>query len=115
MNVQEMPNMVPDEHVVNQFSRIISSDQSIARIPIFTNEEPKQRDFHTDRSHQTNSYFAERPRVEKCKMVTMSNIAVDQVIDRLHRVTAVRFRLSIRDLRNKSFIITKLAAKPMSV
>ena len=91
--------MVPDEHVVNQMSRIISSDQSIARIPIFTTEQPSERNFYTDRSHQSNSFFSQRPRVEKCQMVTMPNIAVEQVVDRLHHVTSVRFQLSIRDLR----------------
>ena len=100
LNVQEMPNMVPDEHVVNQMSRIISSDQSIARIPIFTTESPQERIFYTDRSQETNSFFAARPRLEKCQMVTMPNIAVEQVVDRLNRVTAVRFQLSIRDLRH---------------
>ena len=101
MMVTDMPNMVPDEHVVNQLSRIISSDQSIARIPIFTKDGPKERNFFTDRSQQTNSFFAARPPVEKCPMVTMRNVFVEQVIDRVHHVTSVRFALPIPDLRKE--------------
>ena len=98
MKIADMPNMVPDENVVSATSRIVSSDQSIARIPIFSNN-LSTRDFFTDQSTRISNYYGARSKIEPCNMITLENIEVEQLIDLKHHVTSIRVSLPIRDLR----------------
>ena len=99
MKIADMPNMVPDENVVSATSRIVSSDQSIARIPIFSNN-LSTRDFFTDQSTRISNYYGARSKIEPCNMITLENIEVEQLIDLKNHVTSIRVSLPIRDLRN---------------
>ena len=38
LKISNMPEMIPHQHIVKQDSRIVATDQSIARIPIFSKE-----------------------------------------------------------------------------
>ena len=102
MKIADMPNMVPDENVVSATSRIVSSDQSIARIPIFSNN-LSTRDFFTDQSTRISNYYGARSKIEPCNMITLENIEVEQLIDLKNHVTSIRVSLPIRDLRNWLF------------
>ena len=103
-----MPNLVPDEHVVSQMSRIVSSDQSIARIPVFSDTTSTQ-EFYTDQSAKINSFFSNRPRTEKTEMITITHVNVKQLIDLEHKATSIRFELPIRDLRNGTTLLNNHA------
>ena len=96
LKVSHMPNMIPMEHIVQQQSRIVVTDQSVARIPIFSRD-VNPRKFHNDRD---GGLFAKTlPEFEEIDMVTLANTFVTQVIHRRLTLTAVHIKLPVKDIR----------------
>lgn len=97
VKISDMPNMIPREHIVKQASRIVATDQSIARIPIFSSI-ITERKFRNDKH---GPFANDLPEFQKTLMVTLPNIEVKQIVHlRLH-VTAIHVKLPVQDIRHR--------------
>jgi hypothetical protein len=87
--VSDMPNMIPDQHMVKQTSRLIATDQSIARIPIFSSIF-STRNFKNDLSGLFSTLI---PEYEQVTMITIPHLSVKQIIYHKLGATAIHFKL----------------------
>lgn len=99
LKISNMPEMIPHQHIVKQESRIVATDQSIARIPIFSKDISLRR-FRIDHSTLRGAFSRSLPTFEMIEMVTLPHVFVRQIINLRLGITAIHLPLPVRDLRH---------------
>jgi len=96
LKISDMPNLIPKQHIVKQTSRIVATDQSVARIPVFSSIITEEK-FRNDRH---GPFANDLPEFEKVEMVTIPNVEVKQIVNLRLSATAIHVKLPVKDIRH---------------
>ncbi|CAG5111465.1 Oidioi.mRNA.OKI2018_I69.chr2.g5772.t1.cds [Oikopleura dioica] len=95
LDLRHIPDMVPTEHVVKRTSRMVVTDQSIVRLPIFSSS-ISYRPFQNDRSGPFSSHL---PVSSTVKMVTLANVMVTQIIHKRLAAQAIHLNMAVKNYK----------------
>lgn len=96
LKISDMSDLIPRQHIVKQTSRIIATDQSVARIPVFSSIISERR-FRND---QHGPFAADLPKFENVDMITIPNVEVKQIVNLRLKATAIHVKLPVKDIRH---------------